>query len=269
MNWHEILPELGSTAVIVAAICFLAKAILTHLLQLDLTSHDARLRDRTEEVLAKTKQNAQAAEQERRAAFDKELVEYKQGLERKGAKEERIRNEIIQWANPILGSVEALQARLRNILYHQGYLALSDRRQTEIDSEWSITVEYFLPSTVYLFCQYFCYVRLLEERLSFELFQKQKDKDDFFERLRDVGKTLSSFPHPGLAKLAGSGDRQVFTLQQRALGESMAVGIADDCRCMRYYDFWSNWKCSKFRETYEPLTGTETRAPVATSRNDV
>ena len=216
MNWQEILQQLGITALIVGAICFFAKSIFTHMLQRGLVSHDVSLRDRA-------------------------------------AQEDRIRDEVIRWANPILGSVKALQARLRNILCHSGYLALSRRSQTEIDPEWSITFEYFLPSTIYLFCQYFCYVRLLEERLGFELFEKQKDKDDFFERVHAVGRTLSSYPHPGLAKLSGIGDRQVFTLQQRAFGEAMAVGTGDECRCMRYFEFLSNWNCSKFRETYEPL----------------
>ena len=253
MNWQEILGELGSTAIIVAAICFFAKSMVTHMLQRDLASHDSKLRDRTAQVLADTKQSAQAAEQERKVAFDKELLDYKQRLERRGAKEDRIRDEVIRWANPILGSVKALQARLRNILRDRGYLALSRRSQTGMNPEWSITVEYFLPSTIYLFCQYFCYVRLLEERLSFELFEKQDDKDHFFERVHEVGQTLSSYPHRGLAELSGTGDRQVFTLQQRALGEAMAVGIGDECRCIRYAEFLSKWNCSKFRETYEPL----------------
>src|SRR4051794_8965083 len=46
-------------------------------------------------------------------------------IETEQEKQERIRQEIIRWANPILGAVTDLEARLRNILDDDGYLALS------------------------------------------------------------------------------------------------------------------------------------------------
>jgi hypothetical protein len=75
------------------------------------------------------------------------------------------------------------------------------------------------PSTVFLFSQYFCWIRLLEEKLSFELFERQTDKDTFFNKVEEVARTLASFPLRELNGIPGRGDLQVFRLQQRAIGE--------------------------------------------------
>ena len=89
---------------------------------------------------------------------------------------------------------------------------------------WSAQYAYFLPSTVYYFCQYFYWIRSLEERLSFEMFEQHNDKDRFFDRVREVGSALSRYPLDDLSTVpGGADDRQVFSLEQRALGETMAV----------------------------------------------
>ena len=48
-----------------------------------------------------------------------------QELETKGQKQERLRREVIRWANPILGSVQSLKSELDNILNNYGYLAMT------------------------------------------------------------------------------------------------------------------------------------------------
>src|SRR6266571_5295276 len=95
-------------------------------------------------------------------------------------KENRIREEIVTWANPILGAVNDLEHRLENILCDYGYLALDKNKCDEINPNWSITYEYFTQSTLYLFAQYYAWIQMLREKLNFELFQSEQTKDEFF-----------------------------------------------------------------------------------------
>ena len=216
IDWNTILSTLGSTAIIVAIIGFLAKSIVVHFLRRGIEKQSAKL-----------------------------------GL--RITQEERIRQELIRWANPIVGSVEALQHRLDNILNSDGYLALSLRYKETTNPSWSISYDYFLQSTVYLFAQYFCNIRLLEEELNFELFRKQENKDKFFSKVHESGQALSKYPHGLLKELPTVGDMQVFSLQQRALGEIMAIEHAKGWRCMRYSEFLSKWRDPDFRKNYDPL----------------
>lgn len=149
-------------------------------------------------------------------ALRDELVRQREALRLEGEKnkDERIREQVLQWANPILGAVEDLGRRLDNILRRQGYVALDPDYQ-EI-SEWSISHDYFIHSTLYMFGVYFAYAQALRESLSFELFRHQRDKEDLFEALASVSATLSSYPPP--TRCSG-GDRQVFHLEQRSMGD--------------------------------------------------
>jgi hypothetical protein len=115
-------------------------------------------------------------------------------------KKERIRQEVIRWANPILGAVKQLEGRLKNILEEDGYLALSKSYEQFVNPSWSISYEYFINSTLFLFGQYFAWVQMLQEELSFELFQTQQDKDDFLVAIAEVAKSLARFP-PNLGKI--------------------------------------------------------------------
>jgi hypothetical protein len=49
-----------------------------------------------------------------------------------------------------------------------------------------------MPSTLFLFAEYFAWIRLLQERLSFELFESQETKDRFFAAIWGVTKALAS-----------------------------------------------------------------------------
>ncbi len=137
-------------------------------------------------------------------------------LEGQGEKEERIRQEVVRWANPILAAVKGLESRFSNILDYAGYLVLSENYERRVDSGWSISYDYFMHSTLYLFGQYFAWILMLQESLNFELFESQKEKDEFFEAIQRVTSTLSSFP-PDFG--CTGKDAQVFSLQQRAIGE--------------------------------------------------
>jgi hypothetical protein len=212
----------------------------------------AEFKARTDQELAAAKQRADEAIVKQKAEFDRQIAAFQTDLESETAKTDRIRQEIERWANPILGSVEELRNRLRNILFDDGYLALSPETEATVDKEWAIRYDYFLRSTVYLFCQYFCWVRLLEESLSFELFQQHHAKDSFMEGIYTVGRKLSAFPLAELQNLA-AGDWQVFNLQQRALGEVVTVGDGREARCMRFSEFLAKWNEPAFAGIFHPL----------------
>jgi hypothetical protein len=106
-----------------------------------------------------------------------------------------------------------------------------------------------MPSTLYLFCQYFYWVGRLREELTFELFQTQSDKDAFFDKLRQVSDALGKWPFETCC--AGE-DQQVFTLQQRVLGEVVSLK-QDGKRCMGYDEFKEAWEDSPLADHLLPL----------------
>lgn len=184
-------------------------------------------------------------------------------IETETQKKERIRIEVTRWANPILGAVQDLEARLNNILEYGGYLALSEDYKGEFNPEWSISYNYFMHSSLYLFAQYFCWIRILQESLNFELFQTKHEKREFFDAVRAVSKALGDYP-PNY----GPGDRQVFRLQQRAIGEQMILQNGTDRLCISYPEFIRKVdEDQNFRMHIEPLRSLlEDLNPGATGR---
>lgn len=161
--------------------------------------------------------------------------------------EEQIKNEIIRWANPILGAVQDLERRLNNILQYQGFLALDKHPNANLNYQlspnWSISYDYLMPSTLYYFAQYFCWVLMLSQELNWLIFKSQTNKDQFFKLIDNVRDSLASFPpsYSILNNLTGK-DVQVFSLQQRAIGELLIVSDEKGKGCMKY---------SEFQEKYE------------------
>jgi hypothetical protein len=154
------------------------------------------------------------------------------------ARQERIREEVLRWTNPILGAVEGLESRLDNILNDGLHLALDPRHAGEkrpAHPDWAASYNYTMPSTLFLFAEYFAWIRLLQERLSFELFESQETKDRFFAATWGVTKALSSWPRAGIV---GKGqDAQVFALQQRAIGELVICRDGEKPRSMTFPEF--------------------------------
>lgn len=168
----------------------------------------------------------------------RELIEQSK-IEIKLKKQEAIRQEIIRWSNPILAAVKDLKGRLNNIV-DEGYLALGKDFENQINSNWSISYDYFMSSTLYLFGQYFCWIRMLEEELNFELFESQAEKDNFFLAVREVSKALSDFPP---SYFCSDKDFQVFRLQQRVIGELFVVlDVRDKRHVISYADFLEKLK---------------------------
>jgi hypothetical protein len=131
---------------------------------------------------------------------------------------------------------------------------LSRNAEDRINKDWSMSYDYFLPSSVYLFARYFCAVGLLEESLSVECFKKPESKDAFLSTVHAVRDTLSLFPRTELSSIADYRDRQVFGLQQRGAGEALTVSTKDNWRCMRYSEFIERWKEPSFQKAMEPMT---------------
>lgn len=181
----------------------------------------------------------------------RELIDI-QKIESEKQKQERIRKEIIRWSNPVLSSVRSLQHRLRNILEHGGYLAMGKNHKERINPSWSISYEYFMSSTPFLFGQYFAWTQMLQDELNFELFETHTEKDTFFQAIRKVRSALSSFPPSSRYTCKGK-DTQVFSLQQRAIGELLIIREGNNTRCMSYPEFVEKMKSTEFQYHFQPL----------------
>lgn len=259
INWEEVIKFIGGTAVIMGALGWFIKAIINQFLQRELEKHKSDLKlESTLEIQTHGNALKHASDQllaEQKAKFEQQMVEFQAEVDARTARADRVRQEIERWANPILGAVRDLESRLGNILNKSAYLALSKDIPAgeRLPGGWTITYAYFLPSTVFLFCQYFCWVRILRERLTFDLFSKGAQKDQFVARMDAVGHALSSWPLEELDDVPPETDLQLFTLQQRALGETMVVGEGAEARCMSLAHFLEEWSKANFRQKFKTL----------------
>jgi len=254
LDWTDIFKTLGSTVVVVAAISWLTKQTITHFYLVDLEARKVEFSKELEATKASFSNELEAYKAALKAEYDQQLARFQADLGIAVASIDRRRQEIVRWANPVLTAIEELQRRLDNILLSDGWLALSKENENRINPNWSISYDYFLPSTIYLFGQYFCVSRLLQESVSLELFRTHTEKDAFFKRLHESGRKLSGFPLHQLADLPADGDRQIFTLQQRALGEAMVVREGGTTRCMSYEEFLRKSSDDTFKTLLDPVT---------------
>jgi hypothetical protein len=162
-------------------------------------------------------------------------IAYTAHMETEKEKQERIRQEIVRWSNPILGAVNELDGRLWNILENGAYLALSKSYKSHEIRNWSLTYDHWMPSTLFLFGQYFAWVQMLQAHLNFEFFKTKQDHERFFAAIDEVGKSLARWP-PNYE--CSDQDTQVFRLQQRSIGELMTIRNEDGRQqCVSYPDF--------------------------------
>jgi hypothetical protein len=95
------------------------------------------------------------------------LAGYRARIEEHAKRKERIREEVLRWANPVFGAVQGLERRLDNILNNGYYHALHETdEERPVDPDWAVSYEYALPTTLFLFAEYFAWIRLLQEKLS-------------------------------------------------------------------------------------------------------
>jgi hypothetical protein len=286
IDWGGVWTEIGKSAAIAAAIAGFVtwgtKALISQFLKRDLKAHENslakdladhkerlkrdsdlalaseqdRLKHASDLALAEVSRRTQEALVDQKATSDRLLAEFQAHLSSAASRGERIRQEVERWANPILGAVRDLLARLKNILDDKAYLALSKTPEDPIPAGWSITYDYFLPSTVFLIAQYFCCVRLLNDGLRFDLFPEYEDKDDFLSDIRAVGEALGSWPLDELGHPRPADDQQIFNLQQRAIGEAMLKDDSDAARCIGFSEFFKKWQEDEaFRSHFAPLGG--------------
>jgi len=189
------------------------------------------------------------------ARREMEVADHQAGLDERAAQQERIRDEVLRWTNPVLGAVRGLESRLDNILNKKLDQALhKSRKDRPVHPDWAVSYDYVLPTTLYLFANYFAWIRLLQEKLSFELFESEQVKQRFIDSMWAVSKTLSDWPHPDVD---GWGrDAQVFALQQRAIGEALIRRDTETARAMTVPEFLSaydNKDEPTFNALLEPL----------------
>jgi hypothetical protein len=132
---------------------------------------------------------------------------------------EQVRIRVIRCAGPMLVSVRDLLARIDNILNNDGYGPLAARWDVIKPPAWSITHQYFMGSTLYLFSAYFARVQILRDQLGADEYLAEHDKDSLQSSLRSVTNALSSFPASYNIEGCLGRDVQVFAWQQTALGE--------------------------------------------------
>jgi hypothetical protein len=169
---------------------------------------------------------------------------------RREQRKERIREEVLRWANPILGSVRSLGSRLENILDQDLYVALDRKAEWSLSEDWAIDRVYAVESTLFVFAEYFAWVQLLHEKMSFELFESEETKDEFFDAVWKVSGALSKWPD---TRVKGKGrDAQVFVLQQRAIGE-LLIRRDGDPRVLGYADFLERRDEPPLKDMLAPL----------------
>jgi hypothetical protein len=162
VNWRDVLTQVGSTTVIVVCLGWLAKALFGHTLSRDIETYKSKLKGEADtyksrlksevgKQLARIDREAKSALQEQQACFNHQMVDFQSGVTARAASAERVRQEIERWANPILDAANSLQSRLNDILKNQGYLNLSPKTK-ESSAKRSFDYNYFMPSTVFLFC---------------------------------------------------------------------------------------------------------------------
>ena len=161
----------------------------------------------------------------------------KSRLLRQSERQERIRERVVQYADPILLAVDDLLARLQNILKSGGYSALTTNWDAVRPPNWSTTHRYIVDSTLYLFGRYFARAQQLADRLGSDVFRAQAEKDALFTALRKVGTALSEYPSAANRAGCGGDDTQVFVWQQRAMGEALAWDDVEEGRLLTYAAF--------------------------------
>jgi hypothetical protein len=115
-----------------------------------------------------------------------------------------------------------------------------------------------MNSTIYLFGQYFCWTQMLRQEMSFELFRSQEEMKKFFAAIDKVSNKLGDYPpiiNDGIGKeYEGMGrDAQVFRLQQRAIGEVLAVRRGARRACCKYSHFLSKINDAAFDTSFHSV----------------
>lgn len=222
VDWLALLGLTGVNGAILLVLGFLARSLFRSWQDKDVERYKASLESARDLHLHQ---------------LERDLEDHKAELQSRAGRRERIREEILSWANPILDAVHKLGGRLHNVLdeEEQGWQALKSGYGSD---RWSIDYDYFMSSTLYAFAVYFCWIERLRAAMSFELFETHVEKDRFFDAIDAVSRALGEYPPKGY-ECRGT-DYQVFRYQQQAIGEAMTGPTSDGSpsdACIGYHDF--------------------------------
>jgi len=249
MDWsavvESVVAKVGGTAVVALFLWWLARLVIRKSFDAGLEGLKAELKVRGETEIANTKHEFarqlqteklehERQLQERQQEADRARDELQQRIRDDAATRERVREEIQRWANPAIDAVRSLEHRLDNILTDGGWTALDPAFRPPPD--WSADHDYFLYTTMFVVAQYLCWARRLELELSAELLRAQGDEKRFVDALIMVSKTLGDYPPKPPFPGAGP-DRQLFRVQQQAIGELMATRGRGARGCIGYAAF--------------------------------
>ncbi|MGE0321555.1 MAG: hypothetical protein AB7S68_04590 [Polyangiaceae bacterium] len=163
--------------------------------------------------------------------------DHEQATEGEARRRERVREAVDRWGDDAFDAVKSLRRRLDNILVSGAHVALAQDCEERIAPSWSMTHSYYMNSTLYLFARLFFMDRILRLEIGEEVFGARDAKDEVVSELDRMIRELSS------NRLhTGEGDRQVFRLQQQAIGEAVTQPVpagdaAAPLRCLGYVDF--------------------------------
>ena len=247
----DLLATAGTTTALIGGATYLTQTMVAHRLSKDMENYK---RDLARDVEAHKSrlafENARALDQAK-FEFEQQLVYqrgevdilkegYKFGAESEQQRRERLRGQIQRWAAPIRNAISDLANRLRDITENRSHTML-DPKQAEITG-WSARYDYFMPSTLYYFAQYFCWTRLLQHQLGHEVFQSRDEMGEFFDLMHQVSDSISRFPfNESSGNDTDRIDRQVFKLQQRAIGELLVVQSESGDNIASYREFLDRW----------------------------
>ena len=249
-----LIDSLSTVAVataLVGAAAFLAKALVKNQLSKDIEGYKRDLQyDVESHKAALILENSRALDSAK-FEFEKELIlhrgdvdlvkeGYKYSAESQKQRHDRLRAQVQRWALPIQSAISDLSHRIHDIMSDNGYVMLSSTRA--VRDGWSANYEYFMPSTLYYFAQYFCWTRLLQQQLGHELFNSSEEMATFFNLMNNASDSISRFPYDReKGDLPDQINKQVFKLQQRAIGELLVSRTADGESIQSYREFLDRW----------------------------
>lgn len=221
------LGALLSTSAITAVVSVAASLLLARL-----TFHFVRRKEMDAELERTMRAKAAELSEELRKEINFERA--KRDMDR----QDRVQSLMHAAAAPLLVASDDLLGRLRNILDQEGYVQLRQNWDQERPRGWSSTHDYFMSSSVYVFARYFSHVEMVREKLGAD--EVLARSDPLTAALVRSAHRLAAWPTIHNREGCPGEDRQVFTWQQRALGQVLIARENGRSRVMSYAEFLSH-----------------------------
>ncbi len=149
------------------------------------------------------------------------------------------RHLVSKYTVPLLRSAEALERRI-NILVNNA------------EHRWFETDEYFRLSTLFVFGEYFGWIRIVEQSFGFLPFESSKKGAKFNRRLNGIFRALSSHAYFRKESDQAVSESLIERFKLTAIGEVMIN--ADGNRVIEYTDFVQRYRSDgQYRSWFEDL----------------